>query len=76
MQRISTRLFNCISTTSMKLEAIRISNFQCFGPTMTEITFEDSTTMVLGPNGSGKTAIPQWAISGQFSHPVPRYAQR
>jgi predicted ATP-dependent endonuclease of OLD family len=49
----------------MKLSALRLTNFQCFGPETQEITFEDSTTMVIGPNGSGKTAILQ-ALSRMF----------
>lgn len=49
----------------MKLSTLRLTNFQCFGPETQEITFEDSTTMVIGPNGSGKTAILQ-ALSRMF----------
>jgi predicted ATP-dependent endonuclease of OLD family len=50
---------------TMQLSALRLTNFQCFGPETQEITFEDSTTMIIGPNGSGKTAILQ-ALSRMF----------
>jgi energy-coupling factor transporter ATP-binding protein EcfA2 len=49
----------------MKLATLRITNFQCFGPTPQTVTFDPSTTMVIGPNGSGKTAILQ-ALSRMF----------
>lgn len=49
----------------MKLSTLRLTNFQCFGPETQEVTFEDSATMVIGPNGSGKTAILQ-ALSRLF----------
>ncbi|TLD71693.1 ATP-binding cassette domain-containing protein [Phragmitibacter flavus] len=49
----------------MKLATLRLTNFQCFGPETQEISFEDSTTMIIGPNGSGKTAILQ-ALSRMF----------
>ena len=39
----------------MKLQSIRLSNFQSFGMETTELTLED-TTFLIGPNGSGKTA--------------------
>lgn len=42
----------------MKLKSIRISNFQSFGKQPTEITFENITHLI-GPNGSGKTAVLQ-----------------
>lgn len=42
----------------MKLETIRISNFQCFGEEPTELSLEDITYLI-GPNGSGKTAALQ-----------------
>lgn len=42
----------------MKLQCIRLSNFQCFGPEPTELSFE-SLTFLIGPNGSGKTAAMQ-----------------
>jgi len=49
----------------MKLAALRITNFQCFGPTPQVVTLDPSTTMVIGPNGSGKTALLQ-ALSRMF----------
>ncbi|MEN8615518.1 AAA family ATPase [Shewanella baltica] len=39
----------------MKLSSIRLSNFQSFGSTPTELLLED-LTFLIGPNGSGKTA--------------------
>lgn len=42
----------------MKLQCIRLSNFQCFGSEPTEISFEP-LTFLIGPNGSGKTAAMQ-----------------
>jgi putative ATP-dependent endonuclease of the OLD family len=42
----------------MNLQTIRLSNFQCFGPEPTEIDL-DSLTFLIGPNGSGKTAVLQ-----------------
>jgi predicted ATP-dependent endonuclease of OLD family len=42
----------------MKLKTIRLSNFQSFGATPIELTFED-VTYLIGPNGSGKTAALQ-----------------
>ncbi|MBS1209405.1 MAG: putative ATP-dependent endonuclease of the family [Proteobacteria bacterium] len=42
----------------MKLQTIRLSNFQSFGEQPTEITLEDITYLI-GPNGSGKTAALQ-----------------
>jgi len=42
----------------MKLQMIRLSNFQSFGETQTEIALEDITYFI-GPNGSGKTAALQ-----------------
>lgn len=49
----------------MRLRSIRLSNFQCFGPQPTELTFED-LTFLIGPNGSGKTAVMQ-ALCRLFS---------
>lgn len=49
----------------MKLSELRIANFQCFGSNTQSISFDSSTTMVIGPNGSGKTAILQ-ALSRMF----------
>jgi putative ATP-dependent endonuclease of OLD family len=42
----------------MKLQTIRLSNFQCFGPEPTEIGL-DKLTFLIGPNGAGKTATMQ-----------------
>ncbi|MFC4963424.1 ATP-dependent nuclease [Alcaligenes sp. GCM10023179] len=42
----------------MKLQAIRLFNFQSFGATPTELTLEEITYLI-GPNGSGKTAALQ-----------------
>ena len=42
----------------MKLKIIRLSNFQSFGSTPTELSLEDITYLI-GPNGSGKTAVLQ-----------------
>lgn len=42
----------------MKLRWLRISNFQSFGLEATEVTLDD-LTFLIGPNGSGKTAVLQ-----------------
>lgn len=42
----------------MKLQSIRLFNFQSFGPEPTELTLNDITYLI-GPNGSGKTAALQ-----------------
>ena len=42
----------------MKLHSIRITNFQSFGGEPTEFTLEEITYLI-GPNGSGKTAVLQ-----------------
>lgn len=55
----------------MKITTLRLSNFQCFGPTATAINLEE-VTYVLGPNGAGKTAGLE-ALSRLFS---PVVAQR
>lgn len=39
----------------MKLQTIRLSNFQSFGAAPTELSFEEITYLI-GPNGAGKTA--------------------
>jgi len=49
----------------MKLDTLRISNFQSFGQEPIEITFEDISYLI-GPNGSGKTSTLQ-AISRLFA---------
>ena len=43
---------------SMKLQTIRLSNFQSFGAAPTDIRLEEITYLI-GPNGSGKTAALQ-----------------
>ncbi len=48
----------------MKLMKLRLSNFQSFSPGPTEIDLA-SVTYLLGPNGSGKTAVLQ-ALSRLF----------
>lgn len=42
----------------MKLQTIRLSNFQSFGAAPTEVRLEEITYLI-GPNGSGKTAALQ-----------------
>lgn len=42
----------------MKLKTIRLSNFQSFSATATELSLEEITYLI-GPNGSGKTAALQ-----------------
>lgn len=49
----------------MKITRLRLSNFQSFGPEPTAIDLDD-LTHVLGPNGSGKTAVLQ-SLSRLFS---------
>ena len=49
----------------MILKTIRLSNFQCFGSEPTEIHF-DKLTYLIGPDGSGKTAVLQ-ALCKMFS---------
>jgi putative ATP-dependent endonuclease of OLD family len=55
----------------MKITRLRLSGFQSFGPEPTAIDL-DGLTYVLGPNGSGKTAVLE-ALSRLFS---PLAAQR
>ncbi|MFN6935644.1 MAG: AAA family ATPase [Tsuneonella sp.] len=49
----------------MKLAHLRICNFRCFGDVATGIGLDD-TTFILGPNGTGKTAVLQ-ALARMFS---------
>ncbi|MCK7307864.1 ATP-dependent nuclease [Enterobacter quasiroggenkampii] len=59
----------------MKLEAIRLSGFQSFGYEATELSLED-ITYIIGPNGSGKTAVLQ-ALCRLFAFdPALRRIQR
>lgn len=55
----------------MRITTLRLMNFQSFGPMPTSIALQD-LTYILGPNGSGKTAVLE-ALSRLFS-PLP--AQR
>lgn len=48
----------------MKLTQLRVSNFQSFGPAATTLTL-DAMAFLLGPNGSGKTAVLQ-ALARMF----------
>jgi predicted ATP-dependent endonuclease of OLD family len=43
---------------NVKLKIIRLSSFQSFGPEPTELSLENITYLI-GPNGSGKTAVLQ-----------------
>ncbi|MCS3779322.1 ATP-dependent nuclease [Tsukamurella ocularis] len=54
----------------MKIVTLRLSNFQSFGPEPTAIDLSD-LTYVLGPNGSGKTAVLE-ALSRLFSPILPQ----
>jgi putative ATP-dependent endonuclease of the OLD family len=49
----------------MKLKRMRLCNFRSFGKKQTEISLDDQT-FLLGPNGSGKTAVMQ-ALARLFS---------
>jgi len=60
----------------MNLKELRISNFKCFSETPTRVTFIDSATIIIGPNGSGKTAILE-ALARMFaSAPALRKLRR
>lgn len=60
----------------MKLKTLRISNFQSFGPKVTEIDFHNLLTFLIGPNGAGKTALLH-ALSRLFDfYPGARRVQR
>ncbi|HEY6872396.1 MAG TPA: AAA family ATPase [Geobacteraceae bacterium] len=59
----------------MKLQQLRISGFQSFGPERTEIDLP-TLTFLIGPNGSGKTAVLQ-ALCRMFAFdPSLRRIQR
>ncbi len=49
----------------MRIEELRITNFQCFGPAGTVIRLSENLTSLVGANGSGKTAFLQ-ALSRLF----------
>lgn len=49
----------------MKIEKIRLQNFRCFGNDITELDFDEVLTVLVGGNGSGKTAVLQ-AVSRLF----------
>ncbi|MCV7002225.1 AAA family ATPase [Mycolicibacterium alvei] len=55
----------------MKITTLRVSNFQCFGPKSTDIGLA-GMTYILGPNGTGKTAVLE-ALSRMFG---PSQTQR
>ena len=50
----------------MKLHQLRLSNFESFGPELTQIDFDD-LTFLIGPNGAGKTAVLK-ALSRLFDY--------
>ncbi|RCW65093.1 ATP-dependent nuclease [Pseudorhodoferax soli] len=56
--RGSCRTVKMTTGGRMKLTRLRMCNFQSFGPQPTVIGLE-ATTYLLGPNGSGKTAVLQ-----------------
>jgi putative ATP-dependent endonuclease of the OLD family len=59
----------------MKLQTIRLHNFQSFGEAPTDIDLDDLTYLI-GPNGSGKKAA-QIALCRVFSiDPALRRVQR
>jgi len=59
----------------MKLVRLRLFNFRSFGPNFAELDLSDMTFM-LGPNGTGKTAVLQ-ALARMFSiDPRQRRVQR
>ncbi|MCI5222082.1 MAG: DUF2813 domain-containing protein [Candidatus Electrothrix sp. AR4] len=59
----------------MRLQTIRLSNFQSFGTEPTKLTLENITYLI-GPNGSGKTAVLQ-ALCRMFAfEPSLRRIQR
>lgn len=45
----------------MKIEKIKLQNFRCFGHEVVELNFEEELTILVGGNGSGKTAVLQAA---------------
>ncbi|MFK3698313.1 ATP-dependent nuclease, partial [Serratia bockelmannii] len=60
----------------MKIEKIKLQNFRCFGHGVVELNFEEELTILVGGNGSGKTAVLQ-AVSRLFgTSPTQRSVQR
>lgn len=49
----------------MKIEKIKLQNFRCFGHEVVKLNFEEELTILVGGNGSGKTAVLQ-AVSRLF----------
>jgi putative ATP-dependent endonuclease of OLD family len=49
----------------VRIESVEISGFRSFGPKPVKVTFAGSLTGIVGPNGSGKTALLQ-ALSKLF----------
>ena len=43
----------------MHIESIALTNFRCFGPATETVLLQSDLTTVVGPNGSGKTALLQ-----------------
>lgn len=43
----------------MYVEAVTLTNFQCFGSTPTTVSLDPQLTALIGANGSGKTAVCQ-----------------
>lgn len=41
----------------MRIRSVTLQNFQCFGPSPTEVCLNDGLTAFIGANGSGKTAL-------------------
>lgn len=60
----------------MIIEKIRLQNFRCFGHEVVELSFKEGVTVLVGGNGSGKTAVMQ-AVSRLFgTSPTQRSIQR
>lgn len=60
----------------MTIEKVSIKGFRCFGPRGTDLKLESSITVLVGGNGSGKTAVFQ-ALSRLFGvSPAQRTVRR